>query len=356
MVPSRVTIADVAARAGVSIGAVSFALNGRTGVSEETRQRILEVAREMGWAPSQLGRSLAASRAFAVGLVLARPAELLGSDPFYPTFIAGTEAVLSAAGYALLLQVPADLAAEEAAYRRLAAEARVDGVFVTDLRRDDSRIGTLAEIGLPTVTLNRPDVPSPFPAVSLEGGPGIAAATRHLLELGHTDIAHVAGPPHLLHSARRREAWSATFAAAGVPEGPVVAADFTAAGGAAATRQLLAREQPPTAVVYGNDLMAMAGMAAAQESGFPVPGRLSVTGFDDAALAAHVHPALTTVRTSPFEWGQTAARSLLELVGTGSAPDITLGPPELVIRASTAPPGAPADSPSHASPIVRRSR
>jgi DNA-binding LacI/PurR family transcriptional regulator len=355
MVQSRVTIADVAARAGVSIGAVSFALNGRAGVSEETRQRILDVAREMGWSPSQRGRSLAASRAFAFGLVLARPPELLGSDPFYAAFIAGTEAVLSEAGYALLLQVPADPAAEEQAYRRLASEGRVDGVLLSDLRWDDSRIRMLAEIGLPTVTLNRPDVPSPFPAVSLEGGPGIAAATRHLLELGHTNIAHVTGPPHLLHSARRRYAWSATLAAAGVPEGPVAAADFTASGGANATRQLLARKQPPTAIVYGNDLMAMAGMAAAHESGFPVPERLSVTGFDDAELAAHVRPALTTVRTSPFEWGQAAARTLLQLIGTGAAPDIALGPPELVIRASTAPPGDE-PLPAHRPAIPRQLR
>lgn len=353
MTQARITIADVAARAGVSIGAVSFALNGRSGVSEETRQRILAVAHEMGWSPSQSGRSLAAARAFAVGLVLTRPPELLGSDPFYPAFIAGTEATLSTAGYALLLQVPADLAAEEKAYRRLAAERRVDGVFLSDLRRDDPRVRMLADIRLPAVTLNRPDVPSPFPAVSLDGAPGIAAATRHLLELGHTHIACVTGPPRLLHAVRRQEAWFTTLAAAGVPAGPLETADFTAAGGAEATRRLLTRAEPPTAIVYANDLMAMAGLATAQDLGFRVPEHLSVTGFDNAELTGYVHPALTTVRTSPFEWGQAAASTLLQLIDTGTAPDVALGEPELVIRSSTAPPPA-RPLPPRASPLRDR--
>jgi DNA-binding LacI/PurR family transcriptional regulator len=335
----RVTIADVAARAGVSISAVSFALNGRPGVADDTRQRILGIAREMGWAPNQRARSLAASRAFAAGLVLARPPELLGSDPFYPGFIAGTEATLSTAGYALLLQVLPDATGEAEAYRRLAAQGRVDGVFLSDLRQQDSRVATLAEIGLSAVTLNRPDQPSPFPAVILEGGPGIAAATRHLLDLGHRRIAHVAGPEQFVHAAHRREAWAETLAAVGVAPGPVITSDFTASGGAQATRALLALAEPPTAIVYSNDLMAIAGIAVAQELGFPVPDRLSVTGFDDTELAAYVHPTLTTVRTNPFVLGQAAARSLLQLVDTGEAPDVELGPPELVLRASTAPPG-----------------
>jgi DNA-binding LacI/PurR family transcriptional regulator len=340
MPQARITIADVAARVGVSIGAVSFALNGRPGVSEETRQRILAVAREMGWSPSQRGRSLAAARAFAFGLVLARPAEVLGADPFYPAFIAGTEAEMSKLGHALLLQVPADLDGETEAYRGLAAEGRVDGVFLTDLRHDDARIRLLSELELPAVTLNRPDVWSPFPTVSLEGAPGIAAATQHLLDLGHTHIAHVTGPPHFVHTIRRRDAWSATLAAAGVPQGRMVVSDFTAAGGAEATKQLLAEADPPTAIVYGNDLMAVAGLAVAQECGFPVPERLSVTGFDETPLAAYVHPALTTVRTNPFEWGQVAARTLHQLVSAGAAPDSELGPPELVIRSSTTQPRA----------------
>ena len=339
MVRRRITISDVAARADVSITAVSFALNGRPGIAAETRDRILAAARELGWSPSQRARSLASSHSFAVGLVLARAPELLGLDPFYPSFIAGAEAVLATAGYSLLLRAlpdpAANPAAEAAAYRQLATEGRVDGVFLTDLRHGETRIEVLTALGLPAVTLNRPDVPSPFPAVCVADAPGIAAATEHLIQLGHTRIGHVTGPPQFLHTVSRRAAWRAALDAAGLPEGPVTGADFSAAGGAAATRELLTLAEPPTAIVYGNDLMAIAGMTAAQAMGYPAPGRLSVTGFDNIDLAAHVHPALTTVRTDPFRWGQQSARTLLLFIDTGTAPDLDLGPVQLVVRSST---------------------
>jgi DNA-binding LacI/PurR family transcriptional regulator len=335
---SRPTIADVAARAGVSLAAVSFALNSKPGVGEETRKRILEVAAELGWQPSARARSLSTKRALALGLVLARPPELLGADPFFPSFIAGVEAVLWQVGQSLVLQVVPDSGAEEAAYRRLAGESRVDGVFLADLRTADSRVRLLEDLGLPAVTLNRPDVPSPFPAVCLDDRFGVRAAVEHLAGLGHTRIAHVGGPQHLLHGASRRLAWHEALTGRGLDPSAFVETDFTAAAGAEATRALLGLAEPPTAVVYANDLMAVAGMSVAAERGLRLPDHLSVTGFDDIALAAHVHPALTTVHTDAFGWGEAAARVLLGLVDAGPAEDVELPPVELVVRRSTAPP------------------
>src|ERR1700754_5112030 len=131
----RPTINDVARAAGVSKGAVSFALNNRPGVAPATRTRILGVARELGWSPSPRGRALSVAKALAVGLVVARPPETLRADAFFPSFIAGLETVLSRQGHALLLQVAEH--DDEAAYRRLAADGRVDGVLVTDLTVND---------------------------------------------------------------------------------------------------------------------------------------------------------------------------------------------------------------------------
>ncbi len=333
----RPTIADVAAHAGVSLGAVSFALNNRPGVGEETRRRILAAARELGWQPSHRARSLSTSRAFALGLVLARSPDLFAADPFFPSFIGGVETVLSQRGQSLVLQVVPDAEAETAGYRRLAGESRVDGVFLSDLRIADPRVALLDELGLPAVTLNRPDVDSPFPAVCLDDRTGIADAVRHLIGLGHTRIAHVAGPAEFVHGTGRRQAWETTIVEAGLRPGPVVESDFTASGGAAATRELLGLAEPPTAIVYANDLMAIAGMAVAQELGFAVPGRLSVTGFDDMELAAHVHPPLTTVRTDPFGWGRACARVLLDLIEGADVGDEEFTPAELVIRDSTGP-------------------
>ncbi len=333
----RPTIADVARHAGVSKGAVSFALNGRAGVSQETRRRILEVAAELGWSPSHRARALSTKRAFALGMVVARAPELLGADPFFPTFIAGVEKVLAERDQALVLQVVTGPAAEEAGYRRLARDGRVDGVILLDLRHDDPRIALLEEIGLPAVTLNRPDVPTPFPSVVQDDRPGIAAAVAHLAGLGHTRIAHVTGPEMFLHATTRRQAFEAAMAAAGLT-GRVEPGDFTAAGGQEATRRLLMRSGPdrPTAIVYANDVMALSAIAIAAELGLRIPEDLSITGYDDTDLAGYVHPALTTVRTDALGWGEVAARVLLALIDDHEITDTELPPAELILRRSTA--------------------
>jgi DNA-binding LacI/PurR family transcriptional regulator len=338
MAPRRPTISDVARSAGVSKGAVSFALNGRPGVAPETRDRILAVAGELGWTPSHRARALAASRALAVGLVIARPPETLGADPFFPAFIAGIESALSPLGQSLLLQVVPDRERELAGYRGLAADGRVDGVFLTDLRVDDPRPELLAEIGLPAIWVGPDCTDDSRPCVAVDDRPGIAAAVTHLVELGHRVIGHVAGPDEFVHGVSRREAWAAALRAADLPEGPCVRSDFSAQGGADATKALLDLSSPPTAIVYANDLMAIAGMAAAAARGLDVPRDLSITGFDDTEVSAHLQPPLTTVRTDAYTWGQAAAERLMATVEGRGAPNVTLPPPFLVVRASTAPP------------------
>jgi len=337
MVNRRPTIVDVAKRAGVSKGAVSFALNGREGVSPETRDRILAAAGELGWTPSQRARSLSTSRALAVGLVLARDPRLLGADPFFPSFIAGIETALAPVGYALLLQVVTEPAAEPEAYRKLAKQGRVDGVFVCDLRVSDERIEMLADLAIAAVTLNRPDVPSPFPAVCEDDAAAIGLLVQALLNRGHRRIAHVTGPMEFLHSRRRQQAWADALSEAGIEQGPLVVSDFTAAGGRAATEHLLESAEPPTAILYANDLMAIAGLSVAQQRGLRIPADLSITGFGGSELAGLVNPSLTTVVSDPFQWGHAAASALLEGInGVGSVPDVDLPPLQLNPGASIA--------------------
>lgn len=344
MATSRPTINDVARAAGVSKGAVSFALNGRPGVAAETRDRILAVARDLGWTPSLRGRALSVSRALAVGLVIARPPETLGADPFFSSFIAGIETVLSERGYALMLQVVGDERSEHESYRQLAATGRVDGVFLTDLRVDDLRPQLLEELGLPTVVIGGAHLSGPWPAVCIDDQPGIMSAVEHLIALGHQDIGHVAGPIEFVHGVSRREAWASTITRAGLTPGVCVIADFSAQGGADATKALLDLHEPPTAIVFANDLMAIAGMSVAIGRGVDVPGQLSVTGFDDTPLAAYLQPALTTVRTDVVGWGRAAAIALLALIDGGKDAEIDLPPPEFIVRASTAPPSHPGSS------------
>ena len=339
----RPTITDVASAAGVSKGAVSFALNGRPGISEETRRRILAAAEELGWTPSTRGRALAVSRSHAVGLVIAKPPEVLRADAFFPAFISGLETALSAQGHALLLQVAEhdDLAA----YRRLAQEARVDGVLLTDLRVDDERPALLAELGLPSVLIG-PELDlrsfASQSAVWHDDAEGIRSVVRHLVELGHTRIAHVAGPQHLVHGRSRRQAWGAGLAEAGLPEGPCVTADFSAESGARAMSELLGLADRPTAVVFANDLMATTGLSLAHARGISVPGEISLTGFDDIELAAHLQPPLTTVSTDVVAWGRAAATRLLELIDHQPPTPHHLPDSRLVVRSSTGPCADPA--------------
>jgi DNA-binding LacI/PurR family transcriptional regulator len=331
----RPTINDVASAAGVSKGAVSFALNDRPGVAPHTRQRILEVAEQLGWTPSPRARALSVSKALAVGLVVARPPEILRADAFFPAFISGLETVLSEHGHALLLMVAEH--DDAATYRRLAKEGRVDGVFVTDLRVDDPRPALLAELGLPSVVVGPALEDDPTPTLGVDDAPGIRAAVEHLVGLGHTRIAHVSGPQGMVHGRSRRTAWEDALRAAGLPADLCVEADFSAESGAAATVALLDLAEPPTAIVYANDLMAMAGLSLAVSRGVSVPGRLSVTGFDDMEISAHLQPSLTTVSTDVVAWGRAAATHLLALIRALEPPVADLPPARLVLRGSTGP-------------------
>ncbi len=264
---NRPTIADVARRAGVSKGLVSFALNDRPGVSAETRRHILDIADEMGWRPSIRARSLSVDRAFALGLVLARDPDIIAADPFFPAFISGIESVLAPAGHALVLSMVESEDAETASYRQLANDGRVDGVILSDLRTKDARIPLIRELGLSAVTLGHPDITSPFPAVTVDDEAGIRATIAHLSELGHVRIAHVGGPARMLHGTRRRLSFQKAMREHGLADDLIIETDFSAADGAAVTAQLIERADRPTAIVYSNDPMAIAGMGVVQRAG-----------------------------------------------------------------------------------------
>lgn len=334
MTQRRPTIRDVARRAGVSEGAVSFALNGRPGVGPATRARILEVARDLDWRPSVPARALSRSRALSLGLVMLRQPELIGADPFFPQFMAGVEMTLTANGYSLTLQVVTDQESEAESYRRLAGEGRVDGVFLTDLRRDDKRFNLIQRLGLPAVAIGPPDPNCPFPSVAVDDSSGVRAAVSYLTGLGHKSIAYVHGTQGYVHTASRSAAYRSALSAVGLAPGPVEAGDFTGPGGAAATRRLLALPDPPTAIVFANDIMAISGMGVAHEKGLRIPRDLSVIGFDDVPLAAHVSPPLTTIRQEVVPWGRAAADMLVAIVEKAEIPQPTLDAPKLVVRNS----------------------
>ncbi|WP_017620405.1 LacI family DNA-binding transcriptional regulator, partial [Nocardiopsis gilva] len=293
----RPTIADIARRAGVSSAAVSFALNGRPGVSEHTRQRILAAADALGWQPNTAARALSAKRAGAVGLAVARPARTLGVEPFFMQLISGIQAELSERANALLFHLVEDVDAEIGLYRKWWAERRVDGVLVVDPRTADPRPAALRALGMPAVLAGGPDPAGILPGVWIDDARAMARIVAHLRELGHVRVAHVSGPSGLLHTERRSAALhEATRPGATGTTGPTtVTTDFSDTEGARATRSLLSAADRPTAIVYDNDVMAVAGMSVARQAGLAVPADVSIVAWEDSTLCRVTHPTLTTL-------------------------------------------------------------
>ncbi|MFG2060207.1 LacI family DNA-binding transcriptional regulator [Micromonospora sp. NPDC048871] len=333
----RPTIADVARRAGVSKGAVSYALNGQPGVSEATRQRILAIAAEIGFSPSSAARALSGATARAIGLILARPAQTLGIEPFFMELISGVEAELSARSYALTLQVVADPQAEIAVYRRWWGERRVDGVLVCDLRTDDQRVPVLEELGLPAVVIGGPSGTGRLASVWADDAAALVETVEYLYALGHRRVARVAGLPDLLHTDIRTRAFTEVCQRLGLAESVVVSTDYTGEEGARVTRRLLSSRVRPTAVIYDNDVMAIAGLSVAQEMGLTVPADLSIVAWDDSPLCRLVHPPLTAVGRDIPAYGAHAARQLLRLIEGAPATDLQDEQAHLSPRGSTGP-------------------
>ncbi|MFG1651043.1 LacI family DNA-binding transcriptional regulator [Micromonospora sp. NPDC049275] len=334
----RPTIADVARRAGVSKGAVSYALNGQPGVSAATRERILAIATEIGFSPSSAARALSAATAGAVGLALCRPARTLGVEPFFMALISGVEAELSARSYALTLQVVADHDAEIAVYRRWWGERRVDGVLVCDLRTDDSRIPALHQLQLPAVVIGGPGGTGELASLWSDDAAALTEAVEYLVALGHRRIARVGGLPDLLHTEIRTDAFAGVCRRLGLADAVTVFSDYSGEEGGRATRRLLSSATRPTAVIYDNDVMAVAGLSVAQEMGLNVPDDLSIVAWDDSPLCRLVHPPLTALGRDIPAYGAHAARHLLAVIAGQPATRVQDESPQLTPRGSTAPP------------------
>ncbi|NSC25292.1 LacI family transcriptional regulator [Streptomyces albus subsp. chlorinus] len=334
----RPTIKDIARRAGVSESAVSFALNGRPGVSEATRARVRRVAEQAGWRPSTAARALSGEGAATVGLVLARPARILGVESFFLQLISGIQQVLAERRLGLLFQVVEDVPAECAMYRHWWAEHRVDGVLLVDPRTNDPRPGVLEALGLPAVAIGGTGSRPRLSAVSADDAGAMAAVVSHLCDLGHREIVHVAGLPELAHTERRIASLRAEAERRGLPRVRSLTTDYSDAQGAAMTRRLLDEERPPTAVVYDNDVMAAAGVAAAAERGLSVPDDLSLVSWEDSVLCRMVHPWLTALARDPVAFGRRAAGELTRLLDGSPARTVQVPLPALLLRESTAPP------------------
>ncbi|MFJ8715706.1 LacI family DNA-binding transcriptional regulator [Streptomyces violaceus] len=335
----RVTIKDVAARAGVSKGAVSLAFNHKPGLSEGTRDRIFRAARELGWAPNLTARTLAGSRVDVVGLAVCRPARMLGLEPWYMEFVSGVESVLAEHSCSLLLRLVRNMDEEVGVQESWWRGRQVGGSILVDFRADDPRVGLPERLGLPVVAVGHPSLTGGLTSVWTDDATAVTEAVRYLAALGHRRIARVGGAAALGHTAIRTAAFDeAAGALAGAWQ---VATDFSGDAGARATRSLLTASAPdrPTAIVYDNDIMAVAGLSVAAEMGLRVPDDVSLLAWDDSQLCRLTHPTLSAMSHDVHGFGAEVARTLFGVItGEGTAGSHPVPTPVLTPRGSTAPP------------------
>lgn len=342
---SRVTIRDVAERAGVNMSTVSRALNpeARHLISDEAVIRVIEAAKALGYRQNKLASALTRGRSQVIGVLLPDI-----ENAVFPPIIRGVEERLAAAGYAVLIANASGTAVERERILEQMFGRQVDGLVVATASRDDQVVRRCILEHVPVVLVNRAEDHRLAPEVVNDDFYSMHLAVDHLVELGHRRIAHVAGPLSLATGFAR---WQGLQIAAQrhrlSPLHVVEATEYTREAGRVACAELLRRYRATTAIIASNDLLALGCYDALAAAGLQCPRDLSVVGHNDIPLVDMVHPPLTTLRIQHREMGRQAAQLLLERI---AAPDtkpvrITLSP-ELVVRGSTAAPrsGARTDS------------
>jgi LacI family transcriptional regulator len=337
----RVKLADVARAAGVHPGTASRALNPTTRdqVSRETSRRVARAAQRLGYVPNAMARGLRTARSHLVGMLVPDV-----TNPLFPPMVRGAERVLQDAGLTLVLtDTDNDAATERAQLLRLRARG-IDGFLIATARWSDDLLAELATATTPAVLLNRTTASAQLPYVGADERTGIRLAVDHLVALGHRHIAYLAGPQDTSTGRERAAAFRQAVRHHGLPTGRGQIRSctaFTEPAGAAAARRLLpaAGPSPWTAIIAGNDLIALGVLDALAAAGLRCPADVSLIGFNDLPLVDRLSPPLTTVRLHLTEMGEQAARTLLDHLADPTTPVTnTLLTVDLAVRASTAPP------------------
>jgi LacI family transcriptional regulator len=328
------TIKDVAALAGISYTTVSHVVNKTRPVSEEVRVKVEAAIKSLDYVPSAVARSLKAKSTATIGLLV--PNSL---NPYFAELARGIEDYCERNGYCVILCNSDDDPDKQRNYLRVLLEKRIDGLIVASAGGDTGLVQSLTGVRTPMVMVDRGLDGVDADLVRIDHEYGAYLATRHLLELGHRDIATIGGPASTSVAQMRLAGYRRALKEAGieVPRERMLESDFTSTGGYNAAAILL-EGNPPTAIFAGNDMIGIGVLRAAAERNVRVPSQLSVIGFDDIQMSRYVYPALTTVGQSILQLGEMAAEVLLQRITTPDMPtDQRIVTPSIVLRESTAP-------------------
>lgn len=327
-----ISIKDIAREAGVSPSTVSRALNDHPGISTATKVHIQDLAKEMGYVPSVAARSLVVQRTATIGVAIT---DLL--DPYYARLMSGIEDAAAAHNYQVILSSYYRDPKRELEIVLDFHRRRMDGIIITGSEIEETYADPDHKFFMPIVLVNRPGYRY---SVSVDRFLGAQKVVEHLIELGHRRIAHITEGIRYHAKSKRLSGYRAALEKHNITmdETLIIPGDGNISGGIRAVPRLLALPEPPTAIFCFNDMTAIGAINALRQRGYEVPYDLSVAGYDDLEMAAYYDPALTTVRQPTYRIGKNTFSLLLNLINGKRQTDPELINPELIIRASTAPP------------------
>lgn len=332
----RATIADVASLAGVHPGTVSRALNAKTQsqVNPETAMRVREAAKQLGYAPNPIARGLRTSSSMTIGVIIP---DL--TNPIFPPMVRGIDSYLAPHGYSsVVVNTDGSDEAEKVQFDAL-VNRQVDGFIFATGHSGPSVAAEAYRRGIHAVMVNRDSRGVPYPAVVGDDAQGIRASLSYLQGLGHVRLVHLAGPAGFSTSEIRARAFEEGCRELGLDGRTVAASAYSVDEGQRTMDDVLATPGwLPTAIVAGNDLLALGVYHSLRLHGLRCPEDVSVVGFNDMPFAGDFQPPMTTVRTPHFALGAESARVLLDRIEQDGLPAIRVVlPVELIVRASTGP-------------------
>lgn len=334
MAGKRVTIRDLAKTVGVNPSTVSRALNPATKhlITAEVVAKISKAAEDMGYFPNRMAAALVQKRSFTIGMLVPDV-----TNPLFPPIIRGLEDALVKEGYTLITVNSDNMEEyEKTAFRRL-RERAIDGCVMASTLRKDEVVDDCLKQHLPLVLVNRTTDRKDVNSVINDDAAGVKFSLDHLTELGHKKIAHIAGPLNTSTGHMRRKTFKSYMKSAKLADDMIEATrGFTEEAGYGAMKKLLAKHKGFTAVVAGNDLVALGCLDAMKEVGLKCPKDISIVGYNNMPLMDRITPALTTVSVPQYQIGQRAAEILLnQIKGTADETVMVRLKPELIIRDST---------------------
>ncbi|MBA2872698.1 LacI family transcriptional regulator [Anoxybacillus calidus] len=331
------TIKDIARVAGVSVTTVSRALNGYSDVNENTRQKIIEIAKQLNYSPNTLARSLVMNKSKTIGLLVSGLKRESSKDNFTFEVLAGVNQYVGETDYDMILFSTNSTKQREKTYTQLCRERRVDGAILQGIRIDDPYLQEVVESDIPCVLIDIPIESETVGYVTTDNVLGAKKAVQHLIDIGHKNIAMVNGYEFAFVSQKRLEGYRQALLEANLPFCThwVVDGKFEEEIAEEKALKLLKQYPEITAFFCASDLMALGVINAVKKLDKSVPEDIAVIGYDDIFLASYSTPALSTVAQNIFAMGYEAAKLLIEMLEGKAKSHVKILETELKIREST---------------------